>query len=62
MLGYVGLVEKLVARMKSELGGSAKVVATGGLSDILAPLTDAFDLVDSWLTLEGLRRIAEMNP
>jgi type III pantothenate kinase len=60
VLGYVYMVEGLVDRMRNELGG-AQVVATGGLSSIIAPLTDRFDQIDPWLTLDGLRIIAERN-
>ncbi len=62
VFGYVGLVEGLILRIRSELGGSAQVVATGGLSRVLAPLSDQIAAVDPWLTLEGLRLIAERNP
>ena len=56
--GYTGLVEYLVDRMKRELGVSAKVVATGGLCRVVAPLTKVFDFVDPDLTLHGLERIS----
>lgn len=62
IFGYVGLVEGLIRRIRSELDGEAQVVATGGLSQVLAPLTDEIDAVDPWLTLEGLRLISERNP
>jgi len=62
VLGYVGLVEGLIQRMRTELGGEAKVIATGGLSGIVAPLTTEIDLVDPWLSLDGLRIIHERNP
>ena len=61
MLGYVGLIEGLVGRMRAELGGTAKVVATGGLAEVLAGQTDAIDVVDPRLTLVGLRLIWELN-
>lgn len=60
LLGYVSMVEGMVARFQRELTG-AKVVATGGLSSIIAPLTTCFDEVDEWLTLDGLRLIAQHN-
>ena len=41
VLGYVGLIEGLVARIRAELGGRAKVVATGGMAHILAEQTTA---------------------
>ncbi len=62
VLGYVGLVESLVSRMRMELGAGTKVVATGGQSLIIPPLTSVFDEVDPWLTLDGLRLIGERNP
>jgi type III pantothenate kinase len=61
VLGHIAMVEGIVDRIRRELGG-AKVIATGGLSTVLAPLTDRFDAVDPWLTLDGLRLIAERNP
>lgn len=61
VLGYVGLVESLIKRIKAELGESARVIATGGLAEVIAPLTDQFDALNPWLTLEGLRLIAEKN-
>ena len=62
VLGYVGLVEELIRRIRDELGGEAKVIATGGLSEVVAPLTPEIDMVDPWLSLDGLRIIAERNP
>ena len=42
--------------MKSELGGDdIKVIATGGLSVLIASETDSIDYVDKFLTLEGLK-------
>lgn len=61
MLGYVGLVEGLVARFKQELGGNPKVVATGGWARAFASETDCIDIVDKDLTLTGLRVVYEMN-
>lgn len=61
VFGYVGLVKELVARIQNELGGQAKVIATGGLVQTLASLTDCVDVVDPWLTLEGVRLISERN-
>lgn len=59
VLGYVGLVEGMVARFRDEMGAQAQVIATGGLSSIVAPLTGCFSAVDPWLTLDGIRIIAE---
>lgn len=53
--GYAGLVDALVRRMRNELGGRPKVVATGGLARLVAPECETIDLVDDGLTLKGLR-------
>ena len=59
VFGYIGLVESLIQRLKSELPEDTKVIATGGLSAVLAGLTKCFDDVDPWLTLSGLQIILE---
>lgn len=61
MFGYVGLVEGIVARFKRELGGSARVIGTGGWAPTIARETDVIDLVDANLTLHGLRFIHDVN-
>lgn len=61
LLGYVGLVEGMVARFKKELGGSARVIGTGGWSQLISEETDVFDVVDIDLTLKGLRLLYDMN-
>ncbi len=61
IFGYVGLVEGIVARIQKELGGAAKVIATGGLADIIARETEVIDAVEPDLTLVGLRLIYELN-
>ena len=61
IFGYVGLIESLVHRIKEELGGKARVIATGGLANIIAKETKIVDTVNPNLTLEGLRLIYEMN-
>jgi type III pantothenate kinase len=62
VLGYAGLVEGLVRRLRSELGGHADVIATGGQSQVLVPLLAEAVAHEPWLTLEGLRIVAERNP
>lgn len=63
VLGYVGLVEGLLARLRAEdaLGRGAPAVATGGLARLIAPLTESLTEIDPWLTLEGVRLIAERH-
>ena len=60
VLGYIGAMEYLIRRTKQEMGypeGEIKVVATGGLSRMVADNTDLIDLVDENLILDGLRII-----
>lgn len=59
--GYVDLVEGIIARMKKELGGDTKVVATGGQAEMIAEGADAIDHLEPNLILEGLRIIYELN-
>jgi type III pantothenate kinase len=61
MFGHVSLVEGMVARFQKELGGNARVIATGGWAKLLAAGTSVFDAVDLNLTLSGLRIIYESN-
>ena len=59
--GYVGLVEGMVRRFGVELGPDMKVIGTGGLAETVARETDVIQIVDPWLTLEGLRIVWELN-
>jgi type III pantothenate kinase len=61
LFGYVSLTEGMVQRFKAELGSDMKVIATGGLAEIIAPETKVIDVLAPWLTLNGLRFIWEMN-
>ena len=61
IFGYAGLVDGIVNRMKAELKSVPTVIATGGLTKIIAPETKTIDIVDEMLTLEGLRIIHLRN-
>lgn len=61
LFGYVALVEGMVERFRGELGPEMKVIATGGLADIIARETVVLGIIAPWLTLDGLRIIWEMN-
>ena len=51
----------MVARFREELGPEMKVIATGGLSEIVAKETDVLEIVAPWLTLDGLKIIWGLN-
>jgi type III pantothenate kinase len=59
--GFVAQVEGMVKRMVDELGGKARVIATGGQAPLVAELTHVIEATDPLLTLEGLRLIYAQN-
>ena len=61
LYGYVGQVEGIVARMKAQSPAEPKVIATGGLSSLIAAESDVIDIVDPFLTLKGLSLIYDKN-
>lgn len=61
VFGYVGLVKELVGRLKAELGGNPKVIATGGMAELISDWTRVIDIVNTRLTLEGIRIIYQLN-
>ncbi len=61
LFGYVSMVEGMVARFRSELGSDMKVIATGGLAEVVAKETKVINVIAPWLTLDGLRLIWELN-
>jgi type III pantothenate kinase len=61
LFGYVALVEGMVARFRSELGNDMKVIATGGLAEVIAEETSIIQIIAPWLTLDGLRLIWGLN-
>lgn len=61
VLGYAGLVEKIIREAHRELGDPFQAIATGGLVNTVAPLTNLFAHISNTHTLEGLRILAERN-
>ena len=55
--GYVGQVDYILQQIEKELGAKPTVVATGGMSGMIANETRRIDIVNPTLTLEGLARI-----
>lgn len=59
--GYIGLIEGLTARLKSEVGRPVKVIATGGLATLFEQHTNVFDAIEPDLTLQGLAMLWERS-
>jgi len=57
--GFIGQLEGVARRFRTELGEQTRVIATGGLAELIARDTDVIDHVDPYLTLEGLRILWE---
>ncbi|MFW5756763.1 MAG: type III pantothenate kinase, partial [Tangfeifania sp.] len=56
--GFTGMVDSMIERTQNEIGETLNVVATGGISKIIAPLTKHVKYVEPLLTLDGLRQIS----
>jgi type III pantothenate kinase len=61
IFGFAGLIDGIATRIGRELGGSARMIATGGLAGAIAPFCETVDEIDELLTLTGLRLIWERN-
>ena len=60
MYGYVGLVEYVIQKIKEETG-AAKVIATGGIAELVEKRSKVIDAIDRTLTLRGLNIIYNLN-
>lgn len=59
--GYTGLVDGIVERIRDEMKILTKVVATGGLAELIATQSKTIESVDEFLTLKGLNLLYEWN-
>ncbi len=59
--GFVGQVDAIVNRIIAESGSSPKVIATGGMADLIASESSTIDVVNNLLTIDGLVKIYNKN-
>ena len=59
--GYISLIEGLIARLKTQCEDPMQVIATGGLATLFEQGTQAIDIVDADLTIQGLVEIYQRN-
>lgn len=58
VIGYIGLIEKLIDEIAKEMSfDSYKVVATGGYASLISKHIEKIDIIDKYLTLDGLLEI-----
>lgn len=64
MLGFGGMVDRMVERISRELSPqpqNVKIIATGGMAKLIAPYSDYLQDIDPLLTLKGLKIIHQAN-
>ena len=57
--GYVGLIKEVLRRLKIEMKGKPKVIATGGLAPVIVPDIREVKHIVPELTIEGIRLLWE---
>jgi type III pantothenate kinase len=58
IFGYRGLVKEIIAKIREEVSGNPKIIATGGDAELIALGVPEIEAVDPEITLDGLRQVA----
>jgi type III pantothenate kinase len=61
VFGFAGQTDAMVERFRKELGAESRVIATGGLAELIHRESRTIEVVDQLVTLEGLRLLFERN-
>ena len=64
MYGFGSMTDGMISRIKDEMNydqSTIKVIATGGMAQIISAYTSGFDWVDPELTLKGLQIIHQLT-
>jgi type III pantothenate kinase len=61
LFGYGAMVDGLIKKLSAEFTEPPQVIATGGMSELIAPYTESIQVVDPMLTLKGLYILHEKN-
>jgi len=59
--GFASMIDGMISKMQIELNQTARVIATGGIVQLIANRVKSIDTIDPFLTLEGLRIIHQQN-
>lgn len=60
IFGYAAMVDGMVRRMKAEMPSTPRVIATGGLAELMFKVAETIEVIEKNLTLEGLRLLSTM--
>jgi type III pantothenate kinase len=61
LFGYGAMVDGLIKKLSAEFTETPQVIATGGMSELIAAYTESIQIVDPMLTLKGLYLLHEKN-
>jgi type III pantothenate kinase len=61
LFGFGAMVDGLIKKLSAEFTEIPQVVATGGMAELVAPYAKSIQIVDSMLTLKGLKILHDKN-
>lgn len=61
LMSHAAMIDRMVEKIQKEIRKKPKIIATGGLSSMILPLSEHLNTLDSHLTLKGLRLLYLLN-